>query len=354
MKATFNAVRQLTSVMITGAFLVVCTSGLFADDQAFLNDFRKHLADLETISAQSKTDAADAFENLVEESQEDAVTESLMQLYPEYAKAVAAADSENVDESMRLLDGLVDSDDKYLAADSTFYLARSLMNEERYEEALPLLARVTNEFSDHTLHGPSTQYFIGVAQAGQLENKKAIESFVKFLQNNSEAPERLRVSAWRQVQQLQSIEEGKIQDVHQRMDYSRRKLMNADTGETTQTEQDKIVRMLTKLIKEEEKKECSSNNSQNQKKQQQQQKKQQQAQNKPKPKNSKSQKGGQSSNPNGQVVKKSNADAPASPWSRLRDRSRDPANNAVKEKLPARYRDLIERYYEKANGTENN
>ena len=37
-------------------------------------------------------------------------------------------------------------------------------------------------------------------------------------------------------------------------------------------------------------------------------------------------------------------------WSRLRDRSRDPANTAVKEKLPARYRDIVERYMEAANG----
>jgi hypothetical protein len=50
------------------------------------------------------------------------------------------------------------------------------------------------------------------------------------------------------------------------------------------------------------------------------------------------------------VVQKSYDDSPASPWSRLRDRSRDPANNALKEKLPARYRDIVEKYTEKANG----
>jgi hypothetical protein len=50
------------------------------------------------------------------------------------------------------------------------------------------------------------------------------------------------------------------------------------------------------------------------------------------------------------VVQKSYDDSPASPWSRLRDRSRDPANNAVKEKLPARYRDIVEKYIEAANG----
>jgi hypothetical protein len=43
------------------------------------------------------------------------------------------------------------------------------------------------------------------------------------------------------------------------MDYSRRRLELVETDEVTQDEQDKIVSMLTKLIKEEEKKECSSN-----------------------------------------------------------------------------------------------
>ena len=123
--------------------------------------------------------------------------------------------------------------------------------------------------------------------------------------------------------------------------------------EITQEQQQKIVEMLTKLIKEQEKKECSNCNSssaQNTKKQQQQQ--QQQQQQASKPKQNKSQKGGSSANPNGKVVQKSYDDGPASSWSRLRDRSRDPVNNAIKDNLPARYRDIVERYYEKANGND--
>jgi hypothetical protein len=142
-----------------------------------------------------------------------------------------------------------------------------------------------------------------------------------------------------------------MEDIYQRMDYSRRRLSLIEPGEQTQEEQDKIVRMLAKLIKEQEKKEASSK-SKNQQKNQQQQQQQQQANQKRQP--SQSQIGGQSSNPNGQVVKKSYNDGPASPWSRLRDRSRDPANNAIKDKLPARYREIVERYYEAANGNSGN
>jgi tetratricopeptide (TPR) repeat protein len=341
--------RRLTCLVMAGILSLSLMHRVNADSSDVLTTFKEHIAQVESISGDQKANAQKVFAERVDESGEDAVTEALMLMYPAYAKAVESADAADVEASLALLQPLTESPDKYLSADSSFYLARSLMNEERYEQSLPLLKRIKTELDEYTLHGPSAQYFIGVAQAGMLENKDAIASFMEFLEFNPMAPERLRVSAWRQIQQLQAIQDGKIEDIHQRMDFSRRRLEIADTGDSTQTEQDKIVKMLTKLIKEEEKKECSSCNSNS--KQQSQQQQQQQAQNKPEPKPSKSQKGGQSANPNGQVVDKSYDDSPASPWSRLRDRSRDPANNAIKEKLPARYRDIVERYYEAANGT---
>ena len=349
--STYFAARMaacLVLAVILSLSLVDCVQ---ADNQNVLKAFKDHIAELDSLTSAQKASVQKVFAELVDESGEDAVTESLMLMYPAYGKAVESADAADVDGSVALLEPLTESTDKYLSADSSFYLARTLMNEERFEQSLPLLERIKNELEDFTLHGPSAQYFIGVAQAGMLENKDAINSFMEFLEFNPTAPERLRVSAWRQIQQLQSIKDGKIEDVHQRMDFSRRRLQIADTGASTQTEQDKIVKMLTKLIKEEEKKECSNCNSNS--KQQNKQQQQQQAKKKPKPKPSKSEKGGQSANPNGKVVNKSYDDSPASPWSRLRDRQRDSANNAIKEKLPARYRDIVERYYEKANGSPN-
>ena len=133
------------------------------------------------------------------------------------------------------------------------------MNDERFEEAMPRLETLVGELSEYTTHQGTAQYFIAVAQAGLLKNKVAVQSFMQFLQFNPDAPERLRVSAWRQVQHLQSIKDGQLDDVYQRMDYSRRRLELVETNETTQKEQDKIVDMLTQLIKKEEKKECSSN-----------------------------------------------------------------------------------------------
>jgi hypothetical protein len=73
---------------------------------------------------------------------------------------------------------------------------------------------------------------------------------MQFLSENPGAPERMRVSAWRQIQQIRSIKEGKLDDVYQRMDYSRRRLAQIETGDQTQEQQDKIIGMLTKMIKE--------------------------------------------------------------------------------------------------------
>jgi hypothetical protein len=44
-------------------------------------------------------------------------------------------------------------------------------------------------------------------------------------------------------------------------------------------------------------------------------------------------------------VKRLHRGGPQSPWSHLRDRDRDPVFNAIKEKYPARYQQLIEQYY---------
>ena len=220
--------------------------------------FLKHVASLDSVADKQKLKIKNSVESIGQESP-DAVTEGLIELYPDYSKAVESSDTESAEKIVELLSPMAESDDKFLAADASFYLARTLMSEERFEDALPRLEQLIGELGEFTAHQGNAQYFIAVAQAGLLKNNDAIKSFMQFLQFNPDAPERLRVSAWRQVQQIQSIEEGKLDDVYQRMDFSRRRLELIETDEVTQTEQDKIVKMLTKLIKEEEKKECSSN-----------------------------------------------------------------------------------------------
>ncbi|HMP80732.1 MAG TPA: hypothetical protein PKD54_14855, partial [Pirellulaceae bacterium] len=279
-------------------------------------------------------------------SPSEALTEGLMALYPDYADAVRAAESGADARQLSSLRGMAESRDRFLAADASFYLARALVNQERFEESLPWLSQLTGDLTNYSTQTSSSAYYTGVAYAGMLRNQEAIVAWLDFLDRFPDAPERLRVSAWRQIQQLQAIQEGKLDDVHQRMDFSRRRLEIIETGDRTQEEQDNIVKMLAKLIKEAEKKECSSCSGKKNSESQQEQ----QAQQQPAPQeNSQSQQGGMSNVANGRFTDRNFDAGFESDWSRLRDRSRDPANAGLKDKLPARYRDIVERYFDALN-----
>ncbi len=334
-------------VATTTAF-ALCTPSAVADD-AVVSSFLKHLDKVDSERGEQAKQAV----NDNAESAVDALTEGLIALYPEYGNAVEASDDDRLEDAVRQLTPMTQSDDVYLAADATFFLARTYMNHERYEDAISHLENLTTSAGNVSVHQGPAQYFLGLAQSGLLQKEEAFKSYLKFLKENPNAPERMRVSAWRQAEKLDKIEDGALSDVHLRMNYSRRRLKQRKTDSDTQQQQDKIVNMLNKLIKEAEKKEASSKS--NKKNNPQDKNKKPKPQNgkkpsAPKPSPSKGQQGGQSSQPNGKAEVKTYDDSPASPWGRLRDRSRDPANNAVKEKLPARYRDIVERYMEAANG----
>ncbi len=332
------------------ALMVAVSSFAVADnanDKA-IESFLAHVDKMDSVSAEKKAEIKAAVKEMAADpySKVDAITEGLGILYPEYKKAVEASLDEDA-EANKQFQPLVDSDDDFLAADSAFYLARSLMNAEDFENALPLLEKVT-KLSDKSMHGNSAMYFTGVAQAGLLKNKEAMATFQKFLAKAEDAPERLRVSAWRQIKQLETIKKGQLPDIHQRMVFAANRLKKEKSGDITQGQQKEILKMLAKLIKEQEKKECSNCKSNCKNSQQQQAQKPGSNQGKS-ASAGKSSKGGSSNNPNG-TVRREFDNGPASPWSRLRERTRDAANTAVKEKLPAKYRDLVEKYNTKVRG----
>jgi len=240
---------------------------------------------------------------------------------------------------------LRESSDAYLAADSTFYLARAYLLDERFEEALPLLADLQSKFAGNTAAGGEVQFLVGVAQAALLKHADAIASLEKFIANYPDASERMRVGAFRQLEQLKLYQEGTLSDVHLRMDYSRRKLALEDTGSETRQQQEKVIDILAKLIKECEERECNcrgGSGSGQAKKQGKAGESEGQGQGEG---SQSGESGGGSKGIDSDTVKRLTRGGPQSPWSRLRDKDRDPVYSAIKEKFPARYQQLIEQYY---------
>ncbi len=187
-----------------------------------------------------------------------AITESLMAISPDFAKALSLLGDEDIAGAKTLLAKLAKSDNAYLAANAEFFLARAYIAEERYEDALPLFKSLAGpEKSDKTLHAGEALFYKGVCQNNLIDRADALVSFTTFLRQNANASERLLVGAQHMVDELRLIEDGSLWDVQTRMDFSRRHLDLEWTDDPTQTQQTTIITMLDKLIEEAERKENS-------------------------------------------------------------------------------------------------
>lgn len=273
-----------------------------------------------------------------------AITEGLCELYPDYAQALDGLGEDDPGPAFSALEKFAKSEDAFLAADASFFLARSYMLLEKYEQAMPLLENVTGDLSDKTGQAGNGMYLKGIAEARLLNRKEAIASLQKFIDENPAAPERMKIGAWRQLEYLKSFKEGQLADVYERMEFSRRHLALEQSGDETQEQQETIVAMLDNLIKEAEDKESKGEGEKSDcKKCEGQGCKECEGEGQSEGQG-KNQSGQGSKNPNG-VARRTYHDGPQSPWSQLRERERDPAYSAIKEKMPARFERLIEQYY---------
>lgn len=326
--------------------LALSATAMAADSGKVLDDFVSSV-EKSSAAAEQKKIVAELVKQLrgSPEDRSAAITESLRVLYPDYKVALTALGEDNLGAAIVGLTKLRESADAWLAADASYFLGRAYLLDERFEDALPLLADLEGKWADKTASGFEVLFLRGVAEVALLKHQEAMATLEKFLTTYPDAPERMRVGAFRQLEQLKLFKEGTLSDVHLRMEFSRRKLSLEDTGTETRGQQDKIIEILAKLIKEAEECECNckgGGKGQGQKPGSKAGEGDGQAQGQ----------GSQSGNSGGgskgidsDTVKRLHRGGPQSPWSQLRDKDRDPVFSAIKEKFPARYQQLIEQYY---------
>jgi tetratricopeptide (TPR) repeat protein len=309
-----------------------------AKERKIIDDFLAACRNNPQIAADVRQKVVDAVTLLRddEDSRSMAVTEGLAKIHPEFQAALVQLAQEELAPAITTLTGLSGSNDPFVAAEASFYLARAYTLQDRYEQALPLLESVTGKLADKSLQTGEATFLLGVAQSRLLKRQEAIASLTKYVNENPNAPERMRIGAWRQVEQLKQVEEGTLTDVVERMDYAGRRLSLDQSGKATQEQQEKIVELLAKLIKDAEEREAQGQGSGQGQEQQQ----------------GGSQADGQGNEGDGrnnptptEAVRRTYRGGPQSPWSHLRDKQRDPAFSAIQEKFPARYQQLIEQYY---------
>ena len=183
-----------------------------------------------------------------------ALTGLLRELHPEFAEALRAA-ADDPEAGIDALGRLAASEDPFLAAESSYYVSRVLLGEERFEEAIPHLEKVRDQLSPQSLRAGEVLYYLGVCNANMLQRTEASDNLNDFVERYPDASPRLVGSAWDLIASLERVHRGSIDDVATHMEFSRRKLGLEDTGDKTQVVQGKIIEMLDELIKRAEEQE---------------------------------------------------------------------------------------------------
>ena len=278
----------------------------------------------------------------------EAISTSLTLMDKNFGGAMIAWGQENNAAAVKKLRASVKSKNRFVAAQSKYFLGRAYMQQEIYEDALLPLTDLLENDTDYTLYTADAMFLKGVCLAKLLKRDEAIKTLEAFLEKYRwTASERMATGAEVLLSELRWIKDGTLQDVQERMEYSSRRLKLEETGKPTQTEQKKVVEILEKLIEEAEEKEKQGQGS-----------------------GSGSGSGqGQGGNPNGNQQSSGPAENSsagggpgrtgdlndvkknlAEPWGRDREKERTRVMKSLEEQFPERYRELLEQYYKGLQG----
>lgn len=276
------------------------------------------------------------------------LAEAIVEFSPAYRAAAVALNGDKFEAAEAALKPLLTDEDPWIAAQATVAQARMRMRQERFTEALPLTEAIRDRHAPYTLYRADALFWRGQCEWYLLKPEAATATLTTYLETYLGPPAMRRAPAEALLQRIAAYEPESLQEAEQLMDYARRKLTRADTGTDTQTRQDEIVSLLDKAIAKAE---------EEQKKQQQQQQQQQQAS-----AGSGQGQGGapQGANPSSQGAKQSSltggADqmgalgstrrgSPRETWGAMPKREREAVESMLKERFPARYQEIVRRYY---------
>lgn len=273
----------------------------------------------------------------------EVIATCLVLMNKDYANGMIAFSSEKMKTAEKYFDKINPENNPYLKAYQLYYLARISVIQDNFERAEEILNDFLKSHLNFTTHQADAFFLLAVCYYNQFKRDKAIGLLTEFEKRFPDAPERMIIGAYQLVNKIEGFEEGSMSDVEERMEYSRRKLKMEDIDKPAEDNQEKVVSILNKLIKEAEQQEQNQKNK-----------------NKNKNKNSGGGNGDspdtpmdQSEAPEGESkigqLKKISRGNREEEWGKDREKEREKIMNALKEKFPERYRELIEQYYKGLN-----
>jgi hypothetical protein len=279
---------------------------------------------------------------------EEFLTQALAVVSDDFRAALDAYDADDYIECAARMEELVKSEDPFIAVNAAAYQAKSLIAADRTLEAHQIIKSLNENSADrlttYSYFAPEMSFLDGYCLLADLQYDAASVALNTFLAQHGAASPRLEIAAKQILLELANRQEGQIGEVVDLMQFSQRRLKNADAGESVQTRQKRILELLDAMIQEAEEQEqqqqASSSGSQQQQQGQQQNQGGQQPSN---PMQDSSLPGGPGGEGNLREARRAN---PGETWGQLPPAERERILQALRDSFPSRYRQLVEQYYE--------
>jgi tetratricopeptide (TPR) repeat protein len=306
-----------------------------------IDRFVAHVSAAPDYPPAAKASVADGWKNhRSDPDPEEFLSAGLAILSEPFKAALAAVDAQENAKADAALRPLLTSPDPYLATNAAVLLARSLVDQDRLEDAQavlePLVAR-RDELIAHSFAETEVDFLLAYCQLSNLQYDKALAGLERFEQDYPDAPDRFRLPAHQMLQELRARRPESLGEVSDLMVYSSRRLASGQPGKPVQIKQERAIELLQKMIKEaeqredEQKKQASSGG---------------QGQPQPGQPNSPAQ---QSYLPGGKSeigkLGRSPVVRPGEEWGKMRPADRERVLQSLRKNFPSRYRQLVEQYY---------
>jgi len=337
-------------VLWLGARVAGAASDAAPDADVFLERFAAHIAGHGDLDEQARSIIKDALDGQDTDDPEAILIEALVVVSPPFLKAMDHYDADEYAEALAGFEALADSDDPYIRDNARAYAVRAMVAMDQLVKARGLVERILEHGDDFGAHCPALAemvYLLGYTQVQLLDFDQARQTLERFLAEYPDAPRRFVVTARQMLAELARRIPESIGEVADLMQFSEKRLANADTGEPVQKAQQRVLDLLDQLIDDAQKREQQAQQSSQSKSQSQRSKSRDQKQSQPQ----------QSQNPAQQSqLDKRRADPvdkrpgrviqPGEAWGAMPDAQREKVLQVLRDGFPGRYRKLVEQYYE--------
>lgn len=276
------------------------------------------------------------------------VTDTLAELFPAFADAMQTLDRGAPQAAADAFAALADHPDPFVAATSRYLHARALSTAGEFEAAAAVLENYLNRSDGwlaRTPYAAHARLLLAATQQRNLRTADAEQALADL--NPDNAPEPIAVARRALERALQNRSDDELHQVRELMAYASDRLLVRDAGRRVQDRQAEALALLDRLIEEEQQNE-QQGQGQSQAQNQQGQQRQAQGQQPGAPQ--------QPSAPADESTERTgtgqvgtldeNPEAdPAEAWGKLPDKERAEILQALREKYPSRYRQLVEQYY---------